>query len=127
MKLPRTLLIQLILGTVTGVGLASFLLPKPSLAQATNSADPQEIFRRERNSDPFSSQDTNDSSGMFDLIHRAQLGTMRDPYEYATEQNQNLNSAAAAFRERQRQLMQQPRQQQVAPANSASPTIRLEN
>ncbi|MBE9189235.1 hypothetical protein IQ230_02395 [Gloeocapsopsis crepidinum LEGE 06123] len=126
MKIPRILFAQIMLGTVAGVGLA-WLLPKPSLAQATNSADPQEIFRTERNSDPFSSQNTNDSWGMFDLIHRAQLGTMRDPYEYANEQNQNINSAASAFRERQRQLMQQPSQQPVAPANSVPPTIRLEN
>ncbi|MUL38784.1 hypothetical protein [Gloeocapsopsis dulcis] len=126
MKIPR-LLNQIVLGTVAGVGLASLLLPQASLAQVTNSADPQEIFRTERNSDPFSSQNANDSWGMFDLIHRAQLGTMRDPYEYANEQNQNINSAASAFRERQRQLMQQSSPQQVAPANSAPPTIRLEN
>jgi len=126
MKIPRVLLTQIMLGTVAGVGLA-LLLPKPSLAQVTNSADPQEIFRRERNNDPFSSQNTDDSWGMFDLIHRAQLGTMRDPNEYANEQNQNINSAADAFRERQRQLMQQSnQQQQVTPANSA-PVIRLEN
>jgi len=126
MKIPRILFAQIMLGTVAGVGLA-LLLPKPSLAQATNSADPQEIFRRERNNDPFSSQNTDDSWGMFDLIHRAQLGTMRDPNEYANEQNQNINSAADAFRERQRQLMQQSnQQQQVTPTNSA-PVIRLEN
>ncbi|PIG92603.1 hypothetical protein [Gloeocapsopsis sp. IPPAS B-1203] len=126
MKIPRILLTQIMLGTVAGVGLA-LLVPQPSLAQVTNSADPQEIFRRERNNDPFSSQNTDDSWGMFDLIHRAQLGTMRDPNEYANEQNQNINSAADAFRERQRQLMQQSnQQQQVTPANSA-PVIRLEN
>jgi len=127
MELPRILLTQILLGTAAGV-ITTFLLPSASLAQATNSADPQEIFRRERNNDPFSSQNTNDSFGMFDLIHRAQMGTMRDPYEYANEQNQNINSAAEAFRARQRQLMQQSRQQQATPPNSApSPTIRLDN
>ncbi|AFZ32887.1 hypothetical protein Glo7428_4445 [Gloeocapsa sp. PCC 7428] len=126
MKLPRILLTQILLGTAAGV-ITTFLLPSASLAQVTNSADPQEIFRRERNNDPFSSQNTNDSFGMFDLIHRAQMGTMRDPYEYANEQNQNINSAAEAFRARQRQLMQQPSQQQATPANAPSPIIRLDN
>ncbi|PPS45644.1 hypothetical protein [Chroococcidiopsis sp. TS-821] len=128
MKLPRVLLHYILLGTAAGVGMAFLLLPKQSLAQVTNSADPQEIFRRDRNNDPFSSQNTNDSFGMFDLIHRAQMGTMRDPYEYANEQNQNINSAAEAFRARQRQLIQQSRQQQATPANSTpSPIIRLDN
>jgi hypothetical protein len=125
MKIPQIIFAQITLGTMAGIGLA-LLLPQASLAQVPNSADPQEIFRTERNSDPFSSQNANDSWGMFDLIHRAQLGTTRDPYEYANEQNQNLNSAAAAFRERQRQLMQQSNQQPATPANSA-PVIRLEN
>ncbi|MES1023163.1 hypothetical protein ABN584_09710 [Gloeocapsa sp. BRSZ] len=126
MKLSRILLTQILLGTAAGV-ITTFLLPSASLAQVTNSADPQEIFRRERNNDPFSSQNTNDSFGMFDLIHRAQMGTMRDPYEYANEQNQNINSAAEAFRARQRQLMQQSSQQQATPANAPSPIIRLDN
>lgn len=109
--------------TLAGVSLAAVFVPKPSLAQV-NSANPQEIFEPERNGDPFSSRDTNDSMGVFDLIHRAQLGTMRDPSEYATEQDQNINNAAAAFRERQRQLMQQRPQ---TPANSSVPTIQLGN
>lgn len=106
---------SLIVLTLAGVGMTS-VLPKPSLAQV-NSANPQEIFAPERNSDPFSSRNTDNSMGVFDLIHRAQLGSMRDPSEYATEQDQNINSAAAAFRERQRQLIQQPRQPQT-PVNA---------
>lgn len=111
-----------ILCAVTGVGIATFL-PQPGLAQV-NSANPQEIFESERNRDPFSSQSTSDSMGVFDLIHRAQLGTMRDPSEYATEQNQSINDAAAAFRERQRQLIQQ--RQPQTPVNSV-PTTELGN
>lgn len=126
MKIPRILSAQIVLATMA-VGVASLVFSTPSLAQVTNGANPQEIFNRERNQDPFSSRNTDDSWGMFDLIHRAQMGTMRDPYEYANEQNQNINSAADAFRERQRQLMQQSSQQQVTPTNSAPPTIRLEN
>ena len=91
-------------GVLVGMGVAFCLLPKPSLAQTTD-ANPLADFQNQENRDLFSNKDSGDSFSVFDLIHRAQLGTIRDANEYSSEQRQNLNDAAADFRRQQLQRL----------------------
>jgi hypothetical protein len=58
---------------------------------------------------------------MFDLFHRAQQGSIADPYAFGRSQQQNLNTAAATFRQRQLELLQ--RQGQPGSAPSATPQV----
>ena len=96
---------QLVLGTVLGIGLVSLLQPQ-CWAQAREQVNPLEDFEYEQNSDPFSGNNEADSFGVFDLIHRANLGNTRSLSDYSTEQNENLDAAAAEFRARQRKQIQ---------------------
>ena len=106
MKMQALSLTRLVLGTVVGIGVISSLLPQITWAQATR-VNPLEDFENQENSnDPFSSGKEQDSLGVFDLIHRANLGNNRSIQDYSAEQNQNLNDAAAQFRARQRQRIQ---------------------
>jgi hypothetical protein len=121
MKTPAKSLTRLLLGTVVGIGVVSLLLPQLSWAQATR-ANPLEDFETQENrNDPFSSGKEQDSfGGVYDLIHRAQMGNMRSWEDFSAEQNENLNDAAAQFRARQRQRIQG--QQQTSPANPVTIT-----
>lgn len=91
--------------TVAGITTISWLLPQASQAQ-TGDVNPLQDFQTEENSDPFSSSNQGDAFGIFDLIHRAQLGNVQSIEEYSTQQNQNLDAAAAQFREMQKKRIQ---------------------
>lgn len=107
------LLTSLILSTVAGIS-ASLLLPQPSWAQVTTTdVNPLEDLNSEQSSDPFSR--TGSSFGVFDLIHRANLGSGPNPDEYSSQQNESLNTAAAEFRKKQQERLQV--QQQATPTN----------
>jgi hypothetical protein len=90
--------------------------PQASFAQASglNNAQPLQDFQTQDNTDPFSGRSS--GSGIFDLIHRSQLGGGRSMEEFTTEQRQNLNDAAAEFRNKQRLLLQKPDQTVPSPA-----------
>lgn len=118
MKIPAKSLTRLILGTVAGISVASLLLPQSSWAE-TPRVEPLQDFDSEQNTDPFSSKDDgNGFGGVFDLMHRAQMGSMLNSDELSNQQNENLDAAAAQFRARQRQRLQG--QQQATPANPAT-------
>lgn len=107
MKIPAKSLTQLVLSTVAGIGLVSLLAPQPSWAQVDQVNPLQDFDSQEESGDPFSDKTSEvDSFGVFDLMHRAQLGTNRSFEDYSAEQNQSLDAAAAQFRERQRKLIQ---------------------
>ena len=112
---------QLFLGTVLGVGLVSLVQPQ-CWAQVPERVNPLQNFGSEQNSDPFSGENEADSFGVFDLIHRANLGNTRSLSDYSTEQNENLDAAAAQFRLRQRQQIQR----QPSPTDAIS-TPQLRN
>ena len=115
-------LTQLVLGTVVGIGVVSLLLPQPSWADAASEANPLHDFQPQQDGDPFSDSTEEDSLGVFDLIHRAQMGNLTSPDDYSAQQNQNLDAAAADFRARQRQQIQAPAQ--AAPVNPVNtPTV----
>lgn len=98
MKLPALSLTRLVLGTVAGIGVVSLLLPQPSWAQASDVNPLQDFESQENSSDPFSGSNEAGSFGVFDLIHRANLGNTRSLNDYSAEQNENLDAAAAQFR-----------------------------
>ena len=123
MKVQILSLKQLVLGTVLGIGVVSLLQP-PCLAQVRDRVNSLQDFDSEQNSDPFSSNNEADSFGVFDLIHRANMGNTRSLSDYSSEQNENLDAAAAEFRTMQKKRIPNP--SQVSPTNSVS-TPQLRN
>ena len=98
--------------------------PQASFAQASGLNNPQPLqdFQTQDNTDPFSGRSS--GSGIFDLIHRSQLGGGRSMEEFTTEQRQNLNDAAAEFRNKQRLLLENqavPAPGAIAPAEITAP------
>ena len=98
--------------------------PQASFAQASGLNNPQPLqdFQTQDNTDPFSGRSS--GSGIFDLIHRSQLGGGRSMEEFTTEQRQNLNDAAAEFRNKQRLLLENqavPTPGAIEPAEITAP------
>jgi hypothetical protein len=95
-------LTKLAVATVVGVSFSSLLIAQPTLAQlgtidSNNNGDPNQ-----NNNDPFSRSGNTDFN-MFDLIHRANFGTLNwNP----DQQNQQLDEAALLFKKRQQQAIQ---------------------
>lgn len=110
MKIPFLPLSQLVF-SIAGFSI-SLLLPQPSFAQSTQ-VNPLQDLQPEQTSDPFARTDRGDSFGIFDLIHRATLGSP------GSLEEQNLDEAAADFRARQKQRIQQ--QQQAIPETTVNP------
>ncbi|RCJ18714.1 hypothetical protein A6770_32620 [Nostoc minutum NIES-26] len=109
--------IKVFVATIAGIGFSSWLLAQPSSAQVS----PTDAFpsgsTTDENTNPFS-RSNSDNFNMFDLIHRANFGTLNWD---TNEQNQQLDSAAAAFKARQQKLLQG--QQQQGQATPSLPAI----
>jgi hypothetical protein len=86
-----------------GLGAGIVLLSAPALAQSASS-DP---FRGVGSSDQDPNAFGDSGLDMFELLHRAQQGGLRDPYEFSNQQQESINSEAADFRTRQREALQQ--------------------
>ncbi|MEH1840509.1 MAG: hypothetical protein V7L20_17515 [Nostoc sp.] len=103
LQIPR-----LIVATVAGISFASLLMAQPSLAQISSPTDAfPSNSTTDQNTDPFS-RSNSDNFNMFDLIHRANFGTLN---WNSDQQNQQLDSAAAAFKARQQNLIRGQQQQ----------------
>ncbi|MCC5622928.1 hypothetical protein [Nostoc sp. CHAB 5715] len=103
LQIPR-----LIVATVAGISFASLIMAQPSSAQISSPADSfPSNSTTDQNTDPFS-RTNSDNFNMFDLIHRANFGTLN---WNSDQQNQQLDSAAAAFKARQQKLIQGQQQQ----------------
>ncbi|MBE8987368.1 hypothetical protein [Nostoc sp. LEGE 12450] len=112
MKKPFLQIPRLFVATVAGISFASLLMAQPSSAQVSSPADSfPSNSTTDQNTDPFSRSNA-DNFNMFDLIHRANFGTLN---WNSDQQNEQLNSAADAFRENQRKLIERRQQQQVTP------------
>lgn len=117
MKNTAKLYQRIVLGTIASIGVASLLLPQSAWAQSSTDVNPLQDFQNnDQNNDPFSSRNEDSMNSVFDLIHRAQLGTNRDAAEFNAEKTQSLDAAAAEFRKRQQQRIQTPNQ--VQPVNN---------
>ncbi|WP_017717654.1 hypothetical protein [Kamptonema formosum] len=108
----------LILAALAGIGVATLALPQASFAQACSDGQTLQGCPSPNERDSFSGLD-NGQLNMYDIIHRAQMGTITNINEFTAEQRQNLNSAADDFRAQQLQRMQQA-QQQAAPVEPAA-------
>ncbi|MEH2289631.1 hypothetical protein [Nostoc sp.] len=108
MKKPFLQITRLFVATVAGISFASLLMAQPSSAQISSPTDAfPSNSTTDQNTDPFS-RSNSDNFNMFDLIHRANFGTLNWD---SNQQNQELNSAAAAFKARQQKLIQGQQQQ----------------
>ena len=102
--------------TIAGIGFASLFIAQPSVAQL-NSVD----RGTNQNSDQFAAPNSGDLN-LFDMIHRANLGTL---IWNPNQQKQQIDSAASDFRARQQKAFQQKQQQQSntdSPSNSPKET-----
>jgi hypothetical protein len=96
--------------SVVGISFAYLLMPQPSFAgPSTNPL--QNLSPQDDNPLAPRSDEVNSSMGIFDLIHRAQLGSGE---WNAQEQDQSLNDATAAFKAKQQQMLQQKNRSQSA-------------
>jgi hypothetical protein len=106
MKKPFLSVTKLFVATVAGIGFVSLFTVQPSLAQLNQVDSFPGGGNSDQNTDPFS-RNSGDFN-MFDLIHRANFGTINWSSE---QQNQELDSAAAEFKKRQQQRIQGQQQQ----------------
>ncbi|MEH2175749.1 hypothetical protein [Nostoc sp.] len=108
MKKPFLQITRLFVATAAGISFASLLMAQPSSAQVSSPADAfPSNSTTDQNTDPFA-RSNSDNFNMFDLIHRANFGTLNWD---SNQQNEELNSAAAAFKARQQKLIQGQQQQ----------------
>ncbi|MEH1939989.1 MAG: hypothetical protein V7L01_07210 [Nostoc sp.] len=118
MKKPFLQITRLFVATLAGIGFASLLMAQPSSAQISSPTDAfPSNSTTDQNTDPFS-RSNSDNFNMFDLIHRANFGTLN---WNSDQQDEQLNSAAAAFKARQQKLIQ-GQQQQGTPSGLPSVT-----
>ena len=104
-----TLLVRLKMSvgvSLVAMGLTATMLPKPASALPPGSAQPlQGITSQQNERDTFSSGPGDGSFSVFNLIHQAQLGNLRDMGEFSEEQSKNISEAAARFRLEQQQRL----------------------
>lgn len=125
MKKPLSTLTRFVFVTVAGINFACLLIPQPSFAGP--SSNPLQNLNPQQNDNPLSpnSSEVNTSGvGIFELMHRVQLGNTT---WNADEQNQELNDAASAFKAKQQNILQQPSQQKPANARFQINTHQLGN
>ena len=112
MKKPLLQITRFFVATLAGISFASLLMAEPSSAQVSSPTDAfPTTSSTDQNTDPFS-RSNSDNFNMFDLIHRANFGTLN---WNSDQQNEELNSAAAAFKARQQRLIK-GQQQQATPS-----------
>lgn len=119
MKIKKTSPL-VILAAFTLAGAAALALPQSTKAQTCS--DPQNLqgcnSPNERSS--FSSNSGGDFS-VYDLIHRAQMGTLTNLDDFTAEQRENLNSAAEKFRAQQLKRLQEAQQQTASDKPALAP------
>ncbi len=108
---------------IATLSLFTLLIPQLAKAQSTD-VNPLQDFQPQQG-DPFSSRNDNPTGSLFDLIHRAQLGSSRSAEEFNTEKNQSLNDAAAEFRKKQQQRIQAPNQATTVENTTTTPSLQI--
>jgi hypothetical protein len=119
MKKPMLPLAKLLFATVAGMGCASFLMAQPSFAQLGTVDSYPGGDSNQNNGDLFPTGGNQDFN-MFDLIHRANFGTLN---WNSDQQNQQLDEAALEFKKRQERAFQNNSNVGTTPQNS--PIIRF--
>jgi hypothetical protein len=121
--------LTLALMSAVGVSLALTWTAQPAKAQLSPADDlnnnPQS---GDTSSDPFSGTGSGQVNTMFDLIHRAQLGSFQGVSEFQQNQRQTISSEAENFRALQLQRIQQQTEPgTVNPEPSSSPETPAES
>lgn len=120
MKKPFLQITRLFVATAAGISFASLLIAQPGSAQISSPTDAfPSNSTTDQNTDPFS-RSNSDNFNMFDLIHRANFGTLNWD---SNQQNDQLNSAAAAFKARQQKLIQGQQLQPTPSLPSVTPSV----
>lgn len=99
---------------VLGAG-ALLLSALPAMAQTAGS------LHQSGSSDVDSTFGDSDGLSMFELMHRAQQGQIRNPYEFSQDQQESINDEAADFRTRQQEAYQQQQAQDANPSAETNP------
>lgn len=104
---PRSLAKSLSWFALTlAAGLPVWAVSQPAIAQILTNGS--ESLEGTGNSDQRPYSFGGDGGfNMFDLMHRAQQGTIRNPYEFWQDQQQIINDEARDFRTRQQEALQQ--------------------
>jgi hypothetical protein len=108
--------------SAVAIGITSAVLPQPTLAQSVREQPLGEFTNPQNERDSLSGNIGGSNISIFDLMHRAQQGNVRDVNDFMTEKRQDLDNAAEVFR--RTQLEQLGNQQQVSPANSVTTSPR---
>ncbi len=115
------------------MGITSTVLPQPASAlppEGNQSNQSLQDFLSPTERDTFSTGPGDGSFSVFNLIHQAQLGNLRDMGDYSQEQSKNISDAAARFRLEQQQRLGNQQgigtQQQALP-NPQVPTPKTGN
>ncbi len=72
--------------------------------------------------DLFSDRNDNPMSGIHDLIHQLNYGSIRSPEEFRRQQQESINAAAEQFRARQRAILEQQQAQTAVPTPAPAAT-----
>lgn len=103
--------------STVAIALTTSLLPQAASAQVEQSV-PASVQSQPFDSTPSQERDSfsgslgNSDFSVFNLIHQAQMGTLRDLSEFSQEQNRNITSEAEKFRLEQRRRLGNPSQLQ---------------
>jgi hypothetical protein len=113
MMIPKTLALLLV---GAGIGVTLVSVASPAIAQLSNSASVLGDVNQQ-NKDPFSNPSGSNSSvnGIFDLIHRAALGSGKSSEEFDAEQSESLDAATEAFRAQQKAQLNRPQSGESVP------------
>lgn len=101
-EFTSTLLTVLNLGvgvcTFLVVGITSTVLPIAASAQSTGNSQPLGNVTTQQNERSTMYGGNGEDFNVFNLIHRAQMGTPRDINEVSAEQSQSITNAAEKYR-----------------------------
>ncbi len=105
------------IAVLTGVAIVPALSPS-ALAQSAPPNAIQDLQTQDGPRDPFSNRG-NPQGGLYDLIHQAQMGNLRNIQDFNADQQEVLDDETIRFRAAQQERLKQ--QQQGAPSTSATP------
>ncbi|MEB3278502.1 MAG: hypothetical protein VKK42_06205 [Lyngbya sp.] len=125
MKLNLKSGVGMVFSMLSVVGVGVTLLTQPSVAQQ-NTVSPLQDFNSQHNDNGTSVGI--DQNTMYQLIHRAQMGTLDvNPNAVYDQQKDNIRDAAAEFRAKQRQVFQQRNPQVAGEGSSNVESLNLSN
>lgn len=78
----------------------------PILAQPTPTNAIQDLQNQDTSRDPFSSRG-NPTGGLYDLIHQAQMGSIRNLEDFRSDQQETLDEETIRFRTAQTERLKQ--------------------